>query len=129
MKRDFNGDVLEASYRYMTDDWAVDSHTRRAALSLEFRRERYFQPHVRFYQQTAADFYRTVLFDGAPLPTYATADHRLGEFDGITVGVKYGQATARGSEWSARVEYYTQTGTPRRARPSARSRASIFTLI
>ena len=38
VKRDFDGDVLEASYRYMTDDWGVDSHTRRAALSLEFRR-------------------------------------------------------------------------------------------
>ena len=35
--------------------------------------------------------------------------------------MKYGQATARGSEWSARIEYYTQTGEPGRARPSARS--------
>jgi hypothetical protein len=111
VKRDFNGDVLEASYRYMTDDWGVDSHT----LELRYRwsfGERYLQPHMRFYQQTAADFYRTVLFDGAPLPAYATADHRLGEFDGLTVGLKYGQATARGGEWSARVEYYTQTGSP-----------------
>ncbi|HJR69375.1 MAG TPA: DUF3570 domain-containing protein [Gammaproteobacteria bacterium] len=111
VKRDFNGDVLEASYRYMTDDWGVDSHT----LELRYRwsfGERYLQPHVRFYQQTAADFYRTVLFDGTPLPVYATADHRLGEFDGLTIGLKYGQATARGGEWSARVEYYTQTGNP-----------------
>jgi hypothetical protein len=65
---------------------------------------------VRFYQQTAAEFYRTVLFDGAPLPAYASADHRLGEFDGLTVGLKYGQATAGGGEWWARIEYYTQTG-------------------
>ena len=59
---------------------------------------------MRFYPQTAADFYRTVLFDGAPLPTFVTADHRLGEFDGLTLGVKYGHATARGGEWSARLE-------------------------
>lgn len=110
VKRDFNGDVLEASYRYMTDDWGVDSHTVELRYRWTFGTSRYLQPHVRFYQQTAADFYRTVLFDGAPLPTYATADYRLGEFDGITFGVKYGQATARGSEWSARIEYYTQTG-------------------
>jgi hypothetical protein len=51
-----------------------------------------------------------VLFNGAPLPAFATADHRLGEFDGITLGLKYGQATAGGSEWSTRVEYYTQSG-------------------
>ena len=90
IKRDFDGDVLEASYRYMTDDWGVDSHTVELRYRWSFGTERYLQPHVRFYQQTAADFYRTVLFDGAPLPTFATADHRLGEFDGLTVGVKYG---------------------------------------
>jgi len=112
LKRDFDGNVLEASYRYMTDDWGVDSHTVELRYRWSFGENRYFQPHVRFYQQTAADFYRTVLFNGQPLPAYATADHRLGEFDGLTVGVKYGQATAHGGEWSARVEYYTQTGDP-----------------
>jgi hypothetical protein len=110
IKRDFDGDVLETSYRYMTDDWGVDSHTVEVRYRWNVGTSRYLQPHVRFYQQTAADFYRTVLFDGAPVPAFATADHRLGEFDGLTVGVKYGQATARGGEWSARIEYYTQTG-------------------
>jgi hypothetical protein len=110
LKRDFNGDVLELSYRYMTDDWGIDSHTVEARYRFNFGANRYLQPHVRFYQQTAADFYRTVLFAGVPRPAYATADHRLGEFDGLTLGLKYGQATARGSEWSARIEYYTQTG-------------------
>jgi hypothetical protein len=110
LKRDFNGDVLETSYRYMTDDWGVDSHTLEFRYRWSFGASRYLQPHVRFYQQTAADFYRTVLFNGAPLPPFATADHRLGEFDGITLGLKYGQATARGSEWSTRLEYYTQSG-------------------
>lgn len=112
LKRDFDGNVLETSYRYMTDDWGVDSHTLELRYRFGFSDERYLQPHVRFYQQTAADFYRTVLFNGAPLPTFASADHRLGEFDGLTVGLKYGQATARGGEWWARVEYYTQTGSP-----------------
>jgi hypothetical protein len=110
LKRDFDGDVLEASYRYMTDDWDVVSHTVELRYRWTFGGGRYLQPHVRFYQQTAADFYDTVLFAGAPLPAYATADHRLGEFDGLTVGLKYGHATARGAEWSARIEYYTQSG-------------------
>jgi hypothetical protein len=110
LKRDMRGDVLETSYRYMTDDWGVDSHTLELRYRWSFGAERYLQPHVRFYQQTAAEFYRTVLFDGAALPLYATADHRLGEFDGLTVGLKYGQATAGGGEWWARIEYYTQTG-------------------
>jgi hypothetical protein len=110
LKRDFNGDVLETSYRYLADDWGIDSHTLELRYRFGFGAQRYLQPHVRFYQQTAAEFYRTVLFDGAPLPAYATADHRLGEFDGVTFGLKYGQATARGGEWWARIEYYTQTG-------------------
>ena len=112
IKRDFNGDVLEASYRYMTDDWGVDSHTVELRYRWSFGTGSYLQPHVRFYQQAAADFYRTVLFNGAPVPTFVTADHRLGEFDGLTLGVKYGHATAGGGEWSTRLEYYTQTGNP-----------------
>jgi hypothetical protein len=110
VKRDFDGNVLEASYRYMTDDWGVDSHTFDVHYRWNFDGGRYFQPHVRFYQQTAADFYERVLFNGAPVPTFATADYRLGEFDGVTLGVKYGQET-RSGEWSARVEWYTQTST------------------
>lgn len=110
VKRDFDGNVLEASYRYMTDDWGVDSHTFDVHYRWNFDGGKYFQPHVRFYQQTAADFYERVLFNGAPVPTFATADYRLGEFDGLTLGVKYGQETSSG-EWSARVEWYTQTST------------------
>lgn len=110
VKRDFDGNVLEASYRYMTDDWGVDSHTFDVHYRWNFDGGKYFQPHVRFYQQTAADFYERVLFNGAPVPTFATADYRLGEFDGVTLGVKYGQETSSG-EWSARVEWYTQTST------------------
>jgi hypothetical protein len=110
VKRDFNGDVLEASYRYMTDDWDIDSHTFEVRYRWNFGEGKYLQPHVRLYQQTAANFYHRVLFNGAALPSYATADYRLGEFDGITFGVKYGQETKRG-EWSGRLEYYQQTST------------------
>jgi hypothetical protein len=115
IKRDFNGDVLDASYRYMTDDWGVDSHTIDIHYRWSFGAGKYLQPHVRFYTQTAADFYETVLFAGQPLPTYATADYRLGEFDAVTFGVKFGKETRRG-EISTRLEWYKQTGT---AKPNA----------
>jgi hypothetical protein len=116
IKRDFGGNVLEASYRYMTDDWGIDSHTIDVHYRFNFNEGRYFQPHVRFYSQNEADFYRTVLFNGQAVPQFATADYRLGKFDGLTFGVKYGQETQKG-EWSARVEWYQQTG---EADPSAR---------
>lgn len=111
IKHDFNGSVLEASFRHMTDDWGIESQTVDVHYRWGLDGGAYVQPHVRFYTQTAADFYRTVLFDGQALPTFATADYRLGEFDAVTVGVKYGRATHNG-EWSARVEVYQQTGDP-----------------
>jgi hypothetical protein len=112
VKRDFGGDVLDGSYRYMTDDWGVDSHTFEVRYRWNLAAGRYVQPHVRFYSQTAADFYETVLFAGRPLPLHATADYRLGELDGTTFGVKYGKDTRHG-EWAARIDWYRQTGEPR----------------
>ncbi len=68
------------------------------------------EPHLRYYTQTAADFYRFSLLDGEPLPAYASADVRLAELDGITLGLKYGRQTVSGSEWNVRVELYQQSG-------------------
>lgn len=105
-----NGKVLDLSYRFMTDDWGIDSHT----LDLHYRwplsASGYLEPHLRFYTQSHADFYRLSLTDGAPLPAYASADYRLGDFDALTIGLKYGWKLASGNEVSARIEYYRQDG-------------------
>jgi hypothetical protein len=102
-------DVIDGAYRFMTDDWGVRSQT----LDLHYRwrqKESYLQPHVRYYSQSAADFYVVDLFDGDPLPAYASADYRLGEFDAYTLGLKYGRPSDNGKEWAVRVEYYEQSG-------------------
>jgi hypothetical protein len=109
LKRDVSGDVFDVSYRYMSDDWDIDSHTIDMHYKWNFDSGSYFQPHIRFYSQTAAGFYQTVLFDGEPLPLFATADYRLSEFDAITLGVKFGKPTRNG-EVSGRLEFYQQTG-------------------
>lgn len=104
------GKVLDASYRYMTDDWEIDSHT----VDLRYRwpvgNDRYVEPHLRFYTQTEAEFYRLSITDGAPLPLYASSDYRLGNFDAITAGVKYGWKTRNQNDMSVRVELYQQSG-------------------
>ncbi|MGD8421161.1 MAG: DUF3570 domain-containing protein [Gammaproteobacteria bacterium] len=53
-----NREILTASYRYMTDDWGVDSNT--VDLTYRFRLDQgyFWQPHLRWYEQSAADFYR-----------------------------------------------------------------------
>ncbi len=105
-----NGKVLDASYRYMTDDWEIDSHTVDLRYRWPLSDETYVEPHLRFYTQTEAEFYRLSLVDSAPLPTFASADYRLGNFDAITAGLKYGWKTRNDNDMSVRVELYRQTG-------------------
>ena len=107
----FDRDSLALSARYMTDDWGVDSQTIETRYRWNINERSYLEPHLRWYTQSAADFYRTVLFDGEPLPEFASADQRLADFDAYTVGAKYGRRTDYG-EFSLRVEYYRQEGDP-----------------
>jgi hypothetical protein len=104
------------SLRYMTDTWGVHSET--AQLHVRWwnaERDKYLEPTVRWYRQTAADFYTPWLLsstsEGA---AYASADSRLGAFHALTYGLKYGMKldgrfTRERTEFSVRVEYYEQT--------------------
>jgi hypothetical protein len=109
VKHAFGTPVMHFAYRYMTDDWGIDSHTGEVRLRWPLG-DGYIEPQLRYYTQSAADFYRASLVNGAALPRYASADFRLGDFDATTVGVKYGHGTTGGNEWSIRAEYYQQTG-------------------
>jgi hypothetical protein len=109
VKHAFGKPVLHFAYRFMTDDWGIDSHTGEVRLRWPLG-DGYIEPQLRYYTQSAADFYRASLVDGAALPRYASADFRLGDFDATTVGIKYGHGTASGNEWSIRAEYYQQNG-------------------
>jgi hypothetical protein len=109
LKRDIGGDVLDVSLRYMTDDWGIDSQTLDLHYRLNMKAGKYVEPHLRFYSQNAADFYQSVMIDGQPMPTFASSDYRLGDFNAVTIGLKYGQQTGNG-ELSARIELYKQTG-------------------
>lgn len=109
-KRYFGGKVLSVAYRYMTDDWDIDSHTLEGKLRWPLSTGMYVEPQLRYYTQTAANFYRLSLPQGQPLPQYASADYRLSDFDATTLGVKFGHELSRGREWSMRLEYYQQKG-------------------
>lgn len=109
LRQDFSGKVLSLGYRYSTDDWQIDSHTLEARFRFPMGDSSYFEPHLRYYTQTAADFYRYSLADGAALPEFASADARLADLGAYTVGLKYGRKTSDGNEWSARLELYHQT--------------------
>jgi hypothetical protein len=110
MKHSFGTPVLHLAYRFMTDDWQIDSHTLDARLRWPIGAASFIEPQLRYYMQSEAEFYRSSLAAGQPLPRYASADFRLGSFDAITAGVKFGRRTSGGNEWTTRLEYYIQSG-------------------
>lgn len=99
--------VLDFSYRYMTDDWAIDSHTLDLRLNWRFSNGHTLEPHLRYYHQSAAEFYQPYLLSDAPLPDYASADYRLAEMDTYTLGLKYGFPVGE-HQAAVRLEYYVQ---------------------
>jgi hypothetical protein len=107
----FDRDSMAVSYRLMDDDWGITSHTVDTRYRWNINEDSYLEPHFRYYKQDAADFYRTVLFNGDELPQFASADHRLADSEAYTIGFKYGRRTRRG-EFSVRLEYYRQTAEP-----------------
>lgn len=109
MVKNLSGDVANLSYRYYWDDWEITSHTVDMHYRFNLNNKRYLQPHVRYYQQSRADFYYYKLVDGVPLPEFASADYRLADLTTSTVGFKYGFSTSKDNEMSARLEYMKQS--------------------
>jgi len=107
----FTQDVFRMSYRYYTDDWGVDSQTVDMHYRYEFGNAHYLEPHFRYYQQSAADFYHTSLVDGQTYD-YASADYRLADLTSTTIGLKYGIELGKHKEFSIRAEHMVQSADP-----------------
>ena len=108
-KYHFDNGILDASYRFMTDDWKIDSHTIDVRYLIPFENGHFIEPHIRMYTQSAAEFYQPFLEQANNLPEYASADYRIGELDTYTVGLKYGMPMGNGNNLAFRLEYYHQT--------------------
>lgn len=118
----FTEDVIDLSARLTRDDWGVASRTLDLKYRLGLGERFYLEPHLRWYAQDAADFYRAWLQDGqdvtiagdAVLPVLdaASADARLGAFTATTTGLKAGLLLGREGELNLRVERYRQVADP-----------------
>jgi hypothetical protein len=112
--------VADVSYRYMWDDWGIDSHTIDTRFTIPVGSSSYFEPHVRFYQQSAVDFFRPFVMEDQLTASFVSADYRIGEMTAVTIGAKYGVVLNGGNELSFRLEYYHQIPTnPGFAEPAA----------
>jgi hypothetical protein len=103
-------DVVHFTYRYFWDDWGIKSHTVDLKYRYELGSGHYLQPQVRYYTQSAADFYRHSLVDSVALPENVSSDQRLGEMQSYTVGIKYGFPIFDDGVLAMRLAYMQQSG-------------------
>ena len=111
-------DSVEFSHRYMTDDWGVNSNTIDFTYHFKINDHLYVEPHYRYYNQSAADFYTPFLelnsdvsINGTEVTAnryFASSDQRLAAFSAATYGLKIGIPIDKNSELSLRVEQYQQ---------------------
>ncbi len=107
-----NEDVIDFSYRYLTDDWGIESHTLDLHYTWMLDSGSFWQPHLRFYEQGAADFYKTLLPASSTVPEFISADYRLGDMQSLTFGIKYSQMLASDNKMEFRLELLSQTNDP-----------------
>lgn len=100
--------VTDISGRYYHDDWGVNSYTAEIAEHIPVGSSAYLEPRVRYYHQSAADFFRYYLPSNAMRPAFASADSRLDSFNALTFGVSGAVQITPGIEIYANAENYTQ---------------------
>ncbi|MDH5184745.1 MAG: DUF3570 domain-containing protein [Gammaproteobacteria bacterium] len=106
--------VAKASYRLYVDDWGVFSHTIDMRYRYKLKGRWHWQPHVRYYSQSAADFYSYAFYRegsdaGFPVSSDASSDYRLGNLTTLTAGVQFGRKVSRNSEFAMRIEHINQS--------------------
>lgn len=127
--------AVEASYRYYRDTFGTRANTVDLAWFQKLGTHLTLRPAVRYYEQTAADFYRLSL-DGTTLPLaslpnpngpFYSADYRLSALRSVNYGLK--AIITITSAWSldATVERYEMRGKDGITSPSAYPRATIST--
>lgn len=108
---DFQG-VAAIEYRYYTDDWGVRSHTFDASFTRTIAEGWKVTPALRYYTQTQADFYRTVLPESirGRQDVASSSDQRLAAFGGLQPSVKVTYVLQGGATIDVAVSSYEQRG-------------------
>ena len=114
-----SNNIIQASYRYYTDDWEVDSHTFNFNYHFKFADTQYIETRLRLYHQSKAFFYQNEFIadvEGNPdapnipdtFPQYLSADYRLDEMDSVTPGIRYGTELGVDGHLRVRLAYMYQ---------------------
>ena len=79
--------ALDTMYRFYTDTWGIVGHTGELGYVHPLNNNKWiFEGRVRYYTQTAADFYRDI-FPRADFANFMARDKELATYDAITAGV------------------------------------------
>jgi hypothetical protein len=102
--------VLALDYRYYTDDWGIRSHTFGAAFTRTLSEGWKITPGLRYYTQTAADFYRTLLPQSlrGTRDVPSSSDQRLAAFGGLQPSVTVTHTFGNGATIDVMVSSYRQ---------------------
>ena len=113
---DLNG-TSRLAYRYYTDNWGIRSHTFDAEWVQAFGEGWRVAPALRFYTQTAANFYVEADPSLSPFPPnppanarYFSEDQCVSAFGGFTMGVKLSKQLNLDTKVDVKFEQYGQKG-------------------
>jgi hypothetical protein len=109
-KNAWSAGYTTASYRFLNDDWGLNSHTLEASYNFSVGGKWRLEPGFRYYKQSAVDFYRLAVGQGAVMPEYVTADYRVGDLTTMAPSVKIIRKLENDKELSLILRYYQQTG-------------------
>lgn len=127
--------ALEASYRFFHDSFGTEAHTIEVAWFQKFGDKFILRPAVRYYDQTAADFYRldlngvTFTPTGRPMPAgpFYSADYRLSAFRSVNYGIKAIWTISSALQIDAAFEKYEMHGKDGVTSSSVYPQATIMT--
>ena len=79
--------AIDTMYRYYNDTWGIVGHTGELGYVHPLNNNKWiFEGRLRYYRQTAADFYRDI-FPRAEFANFMARDKELATYDAITAGV------------------------------------------
>ena len=78
--------TLQLDYRFFRDDWGIRAHTLEAAWEQDLGERWAIRPALRYYTQSAADFYAPLV--PRPQPQVLSSDQRLAAFGGISPSLR-----------------------------------------
>lgn len=79
--------ALQANYRYYHDDFGISSHTLDLSWFQNINRTFKISPMLRYYSQSAADFYTNIDDFTKPLKEPQSSDYRLSAFGAFSGGI------------------------------------------